>query len=231
MISACPTPTPFSPTSSRDWIRCSGACRPSSKRSGWTWSPGPRARRARRARAGKQRARRPSAGSVDDLSSKELLRVVATLERHLLGDATRLDVCGERHVHRLHAERRAGLHHRVDLVRLALADQVAHGRRADQDLHGHGSRPPVGGLEQLLGHDALERPGGCPQGGLVADNGFRVAAMGNVEAPLQVHPVEPVVAGLVQEDEPRGGGDPRGVLDDLHALSGAGRKDGEYHHV
>ena len=42
--------------------------------------------------------------------------------------------CGERHVHRLHAEAAARLHRRVDLVHLALADQVADRRRGDEHL-------------------------------------------------------------------------------------------------
>ncbi len=41
---------------------------------------------------------------------------------------------GERHVHRLHPVAAARLHRRVDLVDLALADQVADGRRGDQHL-------------------------------------------------------------------------------------------------
>ena len=64
---------------------------------------------------------------------------------------------GQRGVHRLHAHAAARLERRVDLVRLALADQVAHGGRGHQDLGGDDPARPVGRGQQLLGHDALER--------------------------------------------------------------------------
>ena len=72
-------------------------------------------------------------------------------------DLARLHEVRERLVHRLHAEPAAGLHDRVDLVDLALADQVADRGRGDQDLDRDAPAAPVGRLEQLLGHDALER--------------------------------------------------------------------------
>src|SRR5690606_38764460 len=59
----------------------------------------------------------------------EVLDVVALLEAGLVGDLPRLHQVGEVLVHRVHAKRGAGLHRRVDLVRLALADEVAHRRR------------------------------------------------------------------------------------------------------
>ena len=42
-------------------------------------------------------------------------------------------------------------------MRLALADEVAHGRRRDEHLGRDDARRAVGGRDQLLGHDALER--------------------------------------------------------------------------
>ena len=68
-----------------------------------------------------------------------------------------LHVLGERHVHRLHAEPAAGLHRRVDLVDLALADQVPDRRRGDQHLARHRTALAVGGGDQLLGDHALQR--------------------------------------------------------------------------
>src|SRR5215207_147831 len=74
----------------------------------------------------------------------------------LAGDLLATDEVGERRVHRLHAVGAAGLERRVDLVGLALADQVAHGRRRDEHLAGAHPALPVGGRQQLLGDDALE---------------------------------------------------------------------------
>ena len=53
--------------------------------------------------------------------------------------------------------RRAGLQHRVDLVGLALADQVADRRVGHEHLARHHAAGAVGGRQQLLGHDALQR--------------------------------------------------------------------------
>ena len=60
-------------------------------------------------------------------------------------------------LHRLHAALRRGLHHGVDLLDLPLPDHVSDRVVGEQDLEtGH---PPqaVGGREEGLGHDALER--------------------------------------------------------------------------
>ncbi len=60
-------------------------------------------------------------------------------------------------VHRLHPDRAGGLHRGVDLVGLALADQVADRRGRDQHLAGDDAAHPVGGRQQLLGDDPLQR--------------------------------------------------------------------------
>src|SRR3954454_17754413 len=62
----------------------------------------------------------------------------------LAGDLLAPHQVGERGVHRLHAVLAAGLEHRVDLVRLALADQVADGRRGDEHLGGADAARAVG---------------------------------------------------------------------------------------
>ena len=72
------------------------------------------------------------------------------------GDLARADEGGERRVHRLHSVLAAGLDQRVDLVRLALADQVAHARRRHEHLGGDAAALAVGGRQQRLGDDALE---------------------------------------------------------------------------
>ncbi len=63
---------------------------------------------------------------------------------------------GQVGVHRLHPDRAGGLHGGVDLVGLALADQVADRRGRDQHLAGDDAAHPVGGRQQLLGDDPLQ---------------------------------------------------------------------------
>ena len=81
---------------------------------------------------------------------------MAALERDLLGHPARLDVLGERHVHRLHPVATTRLHRRVDLVGLALADQVADGGGAHEHLDRGDASEPVRGGDELLRHHALE---------------------------------------------------------------------------
>src|SRR3954447_23356046 len=64
---------------------------------------------------------------------------------------------GERRVHRLHAMRAARLERGVDLVRLAFANQVADGRGRDEHLADADPALAVGGRQELLRDDALER--------------------------------------------------------------------------
>src|SRR5271157_4973451 len=87
----------------------------------------------------------------------ELLRRRRAGFGELAGDLALAHERGQRGIHRLHARRRAGLQHRVDLVCLALADQVAHGRIGHEHLAGHHAAGAVRGGKQLLGHDPLQR--------------------------------------------------------------------------
>ena len=82
-------------------------------------------------------------------------RVEADLER----DDTTLNQIGERLLHRLHAAAGVGLHDRVDLLDLALTDEVPDGVVREQDLERRDSAHAVGGRKQCLGHDALQRAG------------------------------------------------------------------------
>ena len=59
----------------------------------------------------------------------------------------------ERHVHRLHPLRLAGLHQARDLKRLALADHRRQRGRADQDLVRGDASLAVRRAQELLGHD------------------------------------------------------------------------------
>ena len=87
---------------------------------------------------------------------EQLVRVARRLERGRLRDRAAQDELAERLLHRLHAAARARLHDRVDLLELALADQVADGVVGDQDLESPRRAPPVGGRKQRLGDDAFE---------------------------------------------------------------------------
>ena len=73
------------------------------------------------------------------------------------GDRAAADEPREVGVHRLHPDRAGGLQRGVDLVGLALADQVADRRGRDQHLAGDDAAHPVGGRQQLLGDDPLQR--------------------------------------------------------------------------
>ena len=95
----------------------------------------------------------PAGISISLRSSSGLDERVSAI---VLRDPARADEAGERGVHRLHAVRRARLDERVDLVRLALADEVADARRRDQHLGGDAAAAAVGGRDQRLGDDALE---------------------------------------------------------------------------
>jgi hypothetical protein len=77
----------------------------------------------------------------------------ALLERHLARHVQLI----QRVVHRLHAVLLSGLHHRVDLVHLVVADEGPDGWRRDEDLGSHRAAAPLGPRQQRLGDDALER--------------------------------------------------------------------------
>ncbi len=66
---------------------------------------------------------------------------------------------GERLLHRLHPARGAGLHDGVDLLDLRLADQVPNRVVGDQDLECRRAPGAVGGRDEVLRHDSLERAG------------------------------------------------------------------------
>ena len=88
----------------------------------------------------------------------ELLGGMGARLGELLGDLAGAHELRQRGVHRLHPVRAAGLEHRVDLVALGLADQVAD-RRASGTSTSAATHAPgaVGGRQQRLGHDPLER--------------------------------------------------------------------------
>ena len=67
-----------------------------------------------------------------------------------------LDVLRQSHVHRLHPVATARLHRRVDLVGLALPDQVANRGGAHEHLDGGDTSQAVVGGDQLLGDHALK---------------------------------------------------------------------------
>ena len=71
----------------------------------------------------------------------------------------RRDEVRERLLHRLHSARRARLHHRVDLLDLRLADQVADRVVGDEDLERGRPAEAVCGRDEGLRDDALERRG------------------------------------------------------------------------
>ena len=71
-------------------------------------------------------------------------------------DAARREI-GERLLHRLHAARSVGLHDRVDLLDLRLADQVPDGVVGQQDLERRDAAVAVGGRQQRLRDDGLKR--------------------------------------------------------------------------
>src|SRR6266511_196377 len=88
-----------------------------------------------------------------DQQSLQLLRDRGALLGQRARDLARPDELGQVGVHGLHPHRPRGLERRVDLVRLALADQVADGGRRHQDLTADDPGRPVGRRQELLGDD------------------------------------------------------------------------------
>ena len=105
----------------------------------------------------RQRRLRRGAGALEQ--AEQLVRVARAVERDLGRDRPAQDELGKRLLHRLHPARGAGLHHRVDLLDLALADQVADGVVGEQDLERRDAALAVGGRQQRLRDDAFERAG------------------------------------------------------------------------
>src|SRR5829696_1191105 len=91
--------------------------------------------------------------------AEQLLRPARARERHLLVDHSAQDEIGERLLERHHPAGGSGLHDRVDLLDLRLADQVPDGVVGKQDLDGGHSAGPVRGRDECLGHHALEGGG------------------------------------------------------------------------
>src|SRR3954447_17980096 len=98
----------------------------------------------------------PNALSRPAAKPVEVLDVVALLLAGLIGDPATLHELRQVLVHRVHAVAGPGLQRAVDLVRLALTDEVADGRGRHQDLGGNGAARPVGGASQRLADDTLE---------------------------------------------------------------------------
>ena len=73
------------------------------------------------------------------------------------GDDPPLHEVRQRLLHRHHPARRAGLHHRVDLLDLRLADQVPDRVVGDEDLERRDAAAAVGRRHEVLGDDALQR--------------------------------------------------------------------------
>ena len=97
------------------------------------------------------------AGTLEQ--AEELLAVGRARQRDLGGDDPPHRQVGERLLHRLHAATGARLHDRVDLLDLRLPDQVADGVVGHEDLQRRGAAAPVGGRDEVLRDDSLERRG------------------------------------------------------------------------
>ena len=89
----------------------------------------------------------------------ERLRPARPGDRVVDGDQPLLDELRQRLLHRLHAPARAGLHVRVDLLDLPLADQVPDRVVEEEDLERAHAARAVRLRQQRLGDDALERVG------------------------------------------------------------------------
>src|SRR3954465_4446026 len=101
----------------------------------------------------------PNALSRPAAKPVEVLDVVALLHAGVVRDVAALDELGQVLVHRVHAVLGAGLQRAVDLVGLALTDEVADGGRGPKDLCRHRTAPTVSGLGERLADDTLERAG------------------------------------------------------------------------
>src|SRR5215212_5757319 len=87
----------------------------------------------------------------------QLVRVRRPLHRHLDGDEALVVERGERLVEGLHAVLAlAGLHHRVNLVHLVLADEVADGRVGDENFERHRATAAVRARDERLTENAFQ---------------------------------------------------------------------------
>src|SRR5215204_3053525 len=111
--------------------------------------------RARALRAGGAVAGVDARAVLDQLA--QLVGVGGPLHRRLDGDEPLVVERGQRLVEGLHAVLAlAGLHHRVDLVHLVLADEVADGRVGDEYLQRHRAPAAVGARDERLAEDAFQ---------------------------------------------------------------------------
>ena len=101
--------------------------------------------------------RKRDAGPLE--SGHERLGTTRTADRVGDGDQPLLDELRQRLLHRLHPAAGAGLHVRVDLLDLALADEVPDRVVEEEDLESADAAGAVCLLEQRLGDDALEGVG------------------------------------------------------------------------
>src|SRR5678815_3717949 len=85
-------------------------------------------------RRGPERAREYKRPSALVFNRFELGLVDALLVGLFAGDPALLEQGLDGHVHGAHAELAAGLHGGLELVELALADEIGHRRRIDHDL-------------------------------------------------------------------------------------------------
>src|SRR5215469_6407561 len=91
------------------------------------------------------------------LDRLELGLVDALLVGLLAGDLPRVQQLLDRGVHGAHAVLGARLHHVLELIQLALSDQVRRGRRVDEDLERGDPAAFVRFLQQLLRDHAAQR--------------------------------------------------------------------------
>src|SRR6266513_1119318 len=112
--------------------------------------------RSRRADRRAHSLRLQRAGAAGD-HLLQLVGVRRARQRHLQRNLFLEVERGQRLVEGLHPVLRlSGLHHRVDLVDLVLADEIADGRVRHEDLHGHHAAVAVGLRQQRLAEDPLE---------------------------------------------------------------------------
>src|SRR3954447_18865260 len=101
----------------------------------------------------------PNALSRPAAKPVEVLDVVALLLAGLIGDPATLHELRQVLVHRVHAVLGTCLERAVDLVRLALTDEVADGGRRHEDLGRDRSASAVRRLRKRLADDALKGAG------------------------------------------------------------------------
>src|SRR3954447_24764126 len=131
----------------------------------------------------------------------EVLDVVALLHAGLVGDLVCLDEVGQVLVHRVHSVLRARLKCGVDLVRLALTDEVADRGRGYENLGGDDPTGAIGRLGQRLADHALQGAGKLyPDLLLLARRGDGADAVDGLGGILRVQGGEDEVTGLSRRE-------------------------------